>query len=153
MFTEGLGPIGSMLLPAFIVVTGTFINAKLTHRIPLLLSWVSAFVIQALVRHFLFGAQLLPILGVITGVTFVLYTFYMITDPATTPASTKGQVAFGLSVGLLYGVLVVSHVVFGMFFALTIVCLCRGIALATRPYPVLVKSPTATEQPTLATVR
>ena len=153
MFTEGLGPIGSMLLPAFIVMTGTFINAKLTHRIPLLISWVSAFVIQAFVRHFLFGAELLPILGVITGVTFVLYTFYMITDPATTPASVKGQVAFGLSVGLLYGALVIFHVVFGMFFALTIVCLCRGIALALRPYPAMVKSPTPAEQPALATVR
>jgi len=153
MFTEGLGPIGSMLLPAFIVVTGTFINTKLTHRIPLLISWASAFVIQALVRHFLFGAELLPILGVMTGVTFVLYSFYMITDPATTPAGAKGQVAFGLSVGLLYGVLVVSHVVFGMFFALTFVCLCRGIALAFKPYPAVVKSPTQAEQPALATVR
>jgi enediyne biosynthesis protein E5 len=153
MFTEGLGPTASLILPAFIIVSGTFINMKLTHRIPLLVSWASAFVIQGVVRHYLFGAQLLPILGVMTGVTFVLYTFYMITDPATTPIGAQGQVAFGLSVGLLYGVLVIAHIVFGMFFALTIVCLCRGVALALVPHVVLEKKPARSEQPVFAEVR
>lgn len=153
MFTEGLGPIASLVLPAFIIVSGTFINMKLTHRIPLLVSWASAFVIQGVVRHYLFGAQLLPILGVMTGVTFVLYTFYMITDPATTPISAQGQVVFGLSVGLLYGVLVIAHIVFGMFFALTIVCLCRGVALALVPHAALEKKPARSEQPVFAEVR
>lgn len=150
MFTEGLGPIGSVILPALIVVSGSFLNIKLTHRFPLLASWVCAFVLQALVRHYLFGAQLLPILGVTTGVAFILYTFYMVTDPATTPASHKGQVTFGVAVGLLYGVLVTLHVVFGMFFALTVVCLCRGAALALAPYLAGKKSATRNEQPALA---
>ena len=150
MFTEGLGPIGSVILPALIVVSGSFLNIKLTHRFPLLASWVCAFVLQALVRHYLFGAQLLPILGVTTGVAFILYTFYMVTDPATTPASHKGQVTFGVAVGLLYGVLVTLHVVFGMFFALTVVCLCRGAALALAPYVAGKKSATRNEQPALA---
>jgi enediyne biosynthesis protein E5 len=153
MFTEGLGPIASLLLPVFITFSGTFINLKLTHRIFLLVSWIFGFVIQAFVRHYLFGAQLLPILGVMTGVTFVLFTFYMITDPSTTPVSVKGQVAFGVSVGLLYGALVIAHVVFGMFFALTIVCLCRGAALALAPHLVLKKRATRSEQPALAGVR
>jgi enediyne biosynthesis protein E5 len=150
MFTEGLGPVGSVLLPSLIIVTGSLLNIKLTHRFTLLASWVCGFVIQALVRHYLFDAQLLPILGAMTGVSFILYTFYMVTDPATTPAGHKGQVTFGLAVGLLYGALVTVHVVFGMFFALTTVCLCRGAALVLLPYLAVKKSAARNEQPALA---
>ncbi|MGA2902324.1 MAG: enediyne biosynthesis protein UnbU [Candidatus Korobacteraceae bacterium] len=153
MFTEGLGVAGSLILPLFITVSGTYINTKLTGRLPLLLAWISGFTLQALVRHYLFGTSLLPMLGVMTGVTFVLYTFYMITDPATTPAAVRGQVAFGLSVGLLYGVLVMSHIVFGMFFALTIVCFSRGMALLLLPLLEKAKSPAREEQRVLAAVR
>jgi hypothetical protein len=64
-----------------------------------------------------------------TGVAFILYTFYMVTDPATTPSSTQSQVAFGLGVAAIYGLLMVGHVVFGLFFALTIVCAIRGVGI------------------------
>jgi hypothetical protein len=153
MFTEGLGPRGSIVLPVLIITSGTFLNFRFTHKIPLLASWVSGFIFQAVMRHYLFGTQLLPIMGVMTGMTFVLYTFYMITDPGTTPAGIRGQIAFGLSVGLLYGVLVVSHVVFGMFFALTIVCLCRGMFLAIAPATLLNRRGIRNEQRVLAGVK
>ena len=64
-----------------------------------------------------------------TGVAFILFTFYMVTDPATTPRSARAQLAFGAAVGLGYGVLLVAHVVFGLFFALTAVCTVRGVSL------------------------
>jgi enediyne biosynthesis protein E5 len=64
-----------------------------------------------------------------TGVAFILYTFYMVTDPATTPSSASSQVAFGAAVAFTYGLLMVCHIVFSLFFALTIVCTVRGIAL------------------------
>jgi predicted signal transduction protein with EAL and GGDEF domain len=53
----------------------------------------------------------------------------MVTDPATTPNGTWGQIAFGVAVALTYGVLMILHVVFGLFFSLTIVCALRGIGL------------------------
>jgi hypothetical protein len=67
-----------------------------------------------------------------TGVAFVLYTFYMVTDPATTPNSTRAQICFGAAVAFTYGLLMVSHIVFGLFFALSIVCVLRGISIAVR---------------------
>ena len=68
-----------------------------------------------------------------TGVAFILYTFYMVTDPATTPSSRRDQIGFGLSVAAVYGLLMMMHVVFGLFFALTIVCAVRGLcAFAVR---------------------
>jgi Na+-translocating ferredoxin:NAD+ oxidoreductase RnfD subunit len=85
--------------------------------------------LQAVVRNFLFGAPLTSALLPMTGVAFVLFTFYMVTDPATTPCVPRGQFLFGLSVAVMYGLLVSFHVVFGFFFALTLVSLARGVTL------------------------
>ena len=64
-----------------------------------------------------------------TGVAFILYTFYMVTDPATTPNKPREQFLFGASVAVAYGFLMVFHIVFGLFFALTIVCTLRGLGM------------------------
>lgn len=132
MFTENLTGAGDWILPAVIVCSGTFLNARFTRRLPLIAAWLGAFVLQALIRSLLFGHPWVAGLVPVTGVAFLLFTFYMITDPATTPFSTRGQVAFGAGVGLAYGVLMAVHVVFGLFFGLVAVCATRGVALALR---------------------
>jgi Na+-translocating ferredoxin:NAD+ oxidoreductase RnfD subunit len=128
-FTENMIGVGDWILPAVIVCTGTFLNARFTHRLPLIAAWVGGFVAQAAVRSLFldspFGAALVPM----TGVAFILYTFYMVTDPATTPAGRREQIVFGSSVAAVYGLLMVAHVVFGLFFALTIVCAVRGLGI------------------------
>lgn len=128
-FTENMTGIGDWILPAVIVCTGTFLNARFTHRLPLIAAWLGGFVGQAALRSLFFdtpfGAALVPM----TGVAFILYTFYMVTDPATTPAGRREQIVFGFSVAAVYGLLMVTHVVFGLFFALTIVCAVRGLAM------------------------
>ena len=128
-FTENMTGIGDWILPAIIICTGTFLNARFTHRLPLIGAWLGGFVAQAALRSLLletpFSAALVPM----TGVAFILYTFYMVTDPATTPAGRREQIVFGLSVAAVYGVLMVAHVVFGLFFALTIVCAVRGLCM------------------------
>ena len=128
-FTENMTGYGDWVLPAVIVCTGTFLNARFTHRLPLIAAWLGGFVAQAAIRSLFFdvplGASLVPM----TGVAFILYTFYMVTDPATTPSGRREQIAFGLSVAAVYGVLMVSHVVFGLFFSLTIVCAFRGLGM------------------------
>ncbi len=129
-FTENLPGAGDWILPAIIVCSGTFLNARFTKRLPLICAWLSCFLVQALLRHWLLGARLESALLPMTGVAFILYTFYMVTDPATTPSSPRGQVTFGASVAFTYGLLMVSHIVFGLFFALSIVCGARGLLLA-----------------------
>lgn len=128
-FTENLDRLGDWLLPAVIIVTGSFLNTRFTHRLPLIIAWLSGFVVQAAVRSLLFGTPLVAALLPMTGMAFILYTFYMITDPATTPQGTLHQVAFGAGVAATYGLLLVMHIVFGLFFALTIVCTVRGLGL------------------------
>ena len=128
-FTENLTGVADWILPAVIVLSGTYLNARFTHRIPLLLAWVCGFAVQALIRAWVGGISPLAGLVPITGVAFVLYTFYMVTDPATTPERPRSQILFGASVAAVYGLLVTTHIVFGLFFALSIVCLLRGTLL------------------------
>lgn len=127
MFTENLSGAGDYVLPLIIICTGSFLNAKLTKRVPLILAWLGFFVVQAAVRSFVLGTLFLPSLNPMTGVAFLLFTFYMVTDPATTPATFRGQVAFGAAVAASYGALMALHIVFGLFFALSFVCTARGV--------------------------
>jgi Na+-translocating ferredoxin:NAD+ oxidoreductase RnfD subunit len=128
-FTENMTGYGDWILPAIIVCTGTFLNARFTRRLPLIAAWLGGFVAQAALRSLFFDIPFEAALAPMTGVAFILYTFYMVTDPATTPAGRREQIGFGLSVAAVYGLLMVNHVVFGLFFALTIVCAVRGLCM------------------------
>jgi hypothetical protein len=126
-FTENVPDVISILIPVLIVTAGTVLNAVLTKKVFLIMGWVGAFVIQALVRHYIWDVSLWGALAPITGVAFVLFTNYMITDPGTTPSLPKWQFMFGASVGAVYGVLMFFNVVYTLFFSVTIVCLIRGV--------------------------
>jgi Na+-translocating ferredoxin:NAD+ oxidoreductase RnfD subunit len=126
MFTENLSRGWSWFLPGLIICTGSMLNTLFTKRIPLIVTWLGAFVVQAAVRHFLFGNLFLPSLNPMTGVAFLLFTFYMVTDPATTPTTVRGQMAFGATVAAAYGTLMAFHIVFGLFFGLAFACAGRG---------------------------
>ncbi|MFE9323096.1 hypothetical protein ACIHDR_25725 [Nocardia sp. NPDC052278] len=127
-FVENVSGPADALIVLGLLGAGTMLNAKLTKKTPLIMAWLGAYVLQAVVRGLLDSnisiiAALLPM----TGIAFVLYTNYMITDPATTPFAKRDQIIFGASVGLMYGVLMAMHVSFGLFFALVIVCASRGM--------------------------
>jgi hypothetical protein len=130
MFTENVTGWGDWIIPAILVTAGTFLNLKFTGRIPLILAWVTGFVAQAVLRSVFFDVSLAAALLPCTGVAFLLFTFYMISDPATTPSGMKEQMLYAFSVATVYGILMIFHVVFGLFFALFIVCVLRGILLS-----------------------
>jgi len=127
-FTENLrGPL-DIVVPLIIVVLGSFLNTKFTERVPLILAWLAGFVAQAVIRGWWNGVPIIPALLPITGLVFILFTFYMVTDPGTTPVGRRAQIVFGASVAAVYGLLVANHIVFGLFFSLTLVCYVRGLA-------------------------
>jgi hypothetical protein len=155
-FTESLYGWVDWLLPGLIIGTGTFMNARFTRRLPLIAAWLVGFVAQAVLRNWLLGTPVVAALLPMTGVAFILYTFYMVTDPATTPSAPRTQVLFGAAVAAVYGLLLVWHVVFGLFFALTIVCALRGLGLyalalghAARPAGASTPEPLLTGRPAL----
>jgi hypothetical protein len=128
-FTENLDGVGDWLLPAVIVLSGTFLNTRFTGRVPLILGWLGGFLVQAALRSQLQGTPMAAAVLPVTGMAFLLFTFYMVTDPATTPAAPLGQLAFGAAVAAVYGLLMRAHVVFGLFFSLLVVCSIRGLGL------------------------
>ena len=95
----------------------------------LIAGWLAIFVVQSVVRGLVLDTSIAAALATMTGVAFVLFTNYMITDPGTTPSRPAAQFAFGGGVALVYGVLTGASVTYGLFFATAIVCLVRGVYL------------------------
>jgi hypothetical protein len=132
-FTNNYHVIVPWALPLGILMLGTMLNSKLTGKMPLILAWVAGFVAQAVLRWALGQTALISALMPLTGVAFILFTNYMITDPGSTPFARRGQIIFGLTTAAIYGVLVWNNVVFGLFFALVLTCALRGVVLVTAP--------------------
>ncbi|MGW7409895.1 enediyne biosynthesis protein [Streptomyces sp. NPDC054833] len=130
-FTEYLDGGFDWLVPAIIISLGTMLNAKLTERMWLILAWLGGFALQAIVRGLLYDTSIPAALAMMTGVAFVLFTNYMITDPGTTPSSKWGQIAFGGGVATLYGVVTALGIAYGLFFATALACAIRGTFLWT----------------------
>lgn len=127
MFTENLYGIADWILPGILIVVGSLLNTVFTGRITLIMAWAFAFFLQAFVRSIFFDISFVAGLLPLSGVAFLLFTFYMISDPATTPQSKKGQIVFAFSTAFFYGLLMTFHIVFGLFFALLITCTLRGV--------------------------
>lgn len=127
-FTENLSGAGYWILPALIILLGTLVN-RLTGRLPLIAGWVGGFILQASLRSLLLGTPVVAALLPMTSVMFVIYTFYMVTDPGTTPTRPWAQIAYGAAVAAVYALLILLHVVAAIFIALTIVCALRGLGL------------------------
>jgi hypothetical protein len=117
------------IVPCLILMLGTRLNLLFTKRLPLIGTWLLAFVAQAFIRSIFFGTPFMAGLTPMTGVAFVLFSFYMITDPMTSPKSLRGQIVFGIALAAAYGVLLVEHVIFTLFYAVFIVTAGRGVYL------------------------
>ncbi|MBM6405601.1 enediyne biosynthesis protein UnbU [Phycicoccus sp. CSK15P-2] len=126
-FGENVNSFIRIGIPLIIATAGTVLNATLTKKVPLIVGWLGGFVIQAVVRHWVFDVALMSALSVMSGIAFILFTNYMISDPGTTPFKARAQFMFGSATAFVYGLLVVFNVVYTLFFAVTIVCLARGI--------------------------
>ena len=128
-FTENVQGVWDWAIPGIVLASGIVVHALFTGRLPLVLAWLTGFLAQALVRAAVFGIPWAVPLMPMTSAAFILFTLYMIPDPATTPIDRRGQVVFGLSVAAIYGLLFVFHVVFGLFIALAAVAALRGFGL------------------------
>lgn len=133
-FTENTAAIGDWAIPGVVLLSGIFIHAVATGRLPLIFAWVGGFVLQGVFRAWLSGTPLYVPLMPMTSAAFIVFTLYMVPDPATTPILPRRQVLFGFSVAMVYGVIQMLHLVFGLFFALLFVCAVRGVFLHLGAY-------------------
>ncbi|MGM1064318.1 enediyne biosynthesis protein [Saccharothrix sp. Mg75] len=125
-FTEHVGTFWDWVIPLVILVAGSMLNGMLTNRLWLIMAWLVGFALQAVVRGVLLDVSIPSGLSMMTGVAFILFTNYMVTDPGTSPSRPASQVAFGAGVAAVYGVLMGMSIPYGIFFATAIVCLVRG---------------------------
>jgi hypothetical protein len=126
-FTENANTYFRIMIALIIATAGTVLNTALTKRTALIVGWLGGFAIQAFIRHWIWNISLFSALGVMTGVPFVLFSNYMISDPGTTPSKPRAQFMFGGSVAMVYGALMLANVVYTLFFATAIVCAARGL--------------------------
>jgi enediyne biosynthesis protein E5 len=128
-FTENLTGMWHWALPGFVMATGIVVHALFTGRLTLVLTWLVAFIVQGQLRSWYFGTSWIAPLTPMTSAAFMVFTLYMIPDPATTPIKPLGQALFAVTIAAVYGMLLIEHVVYGFFIALAIVCAMRGVAL------------------------
>jgi len=86
---------GSLAMVAFIVTTALLLFAFKIKRTALILSFLGFYAIQLGIRAYLMYHIVPPettVLGTLTSPAFYLFTFFMLTDPATSPPTVKGQV-------------------------------------------------------------
>jgi len=128
-FTGNVTGWANWIIPGVVLVTGIFVHARFTGRLPLVLAWLVGFAIQAGVRIWMFGMPWVVPFVPFTSAAIIIVTLYMIPDPASTPLAVVPQVIFGLSVAFVFGILLVNHVVYTAFLALCVVSLGRGLIL------------------------
>jgi hypothetical protein len=128
-FTENLTGMWHWLLPAIVLATGIIVHALFTGRLVLVLTWLAAFIIQGQLRRLYFGTSWIVPLTPMTSAAFMVFTLYMIPDPATTPVKPMRQALFAIAIAAVYALLLVNHVVYGLFIALAVVCAIRGAGL------------------------
>lgn len=128
-FTENVVGIWNWILPSFLLLTGLIVHAYFCGRLILCSAWITGFILQAGIRSWYWDIPWQVPLIPMTSTAFVLFTLYMVPDPATSPLSRNRQMIFGFSVAAVYSVLLELHVVYGLFLALWIVCAVRGAGL------------------------
>lgn len=128
-FTENITGLWDWGLPLIVLITGIIVHGLFTGRLPLVAAWICAFILQGLIRARLAGNPFFVPLMPMTSAAFIIFTLYMIPDPATTPLKPWRQVLFGCAVAMVYGTLQLLHLVFGLFYELIIVCGVRGLSL------------------------
>jgi len=140
-FTERLSGGMSWAFAVLVICVGFFMNWRYSGRLPLVLGWVIGFALQGLLRCLMNDLPLIVCFVPMTGLSFILFTFYMVTDPGSTPNDWREQVIFGSAIALVYLLLVLTHVGFPFFYALFIVCIARGLVLHLQSRKLDVYSP------------
>ena len=128
-FTENVTGIWDVGIPLIVLVSGIVVHGLFTGRLPLVAAWIGGFIAQGAIRAAIGGVPLFVPLMPMTSAAFIIFTLYMIPDPATTPLNPARQALFGFAVAVVYGIIQSLHLVFGLFYALLVVAAVRGLSL------------------------
>jgi Na+-translocating ferredoxin:NAD+ oxidoreductase RnfD subunit len=111
---------GEVALSAFIVMAALVLFFFRVGRTWLVLSFLGFYALQTALRAYILRHHLPPevlFLGTLGAPSFFIFTFYMITDPGTSPKTPRAQVLFALALTLVDLVLHLKESVFTFFYA------------------------------------
>jgi Na+-translocating ferredoxin:NAD+ oxidoreductase RnfD subunit len=111
---------GALAMSAFIVMAALTMFVFRIGRTPLIASFLIFYALQTLLRAYIMRHHLpweTLFYGTLTSAPFFIFTFYMITDPQTSPKTAKGQVAFAFALTLVDLYLHKLESVFTFFYA------------------------------------
>jgi Na+-translocating ferredoxin:NAD+ oxidoreductase RnfD subunit len=112
---------GNNLLAMMVIwVLGLLIVWRV-KRLHITLTYVFSFVFFSWLRSLFTGDVFIAELAPLTGPMYQLFVFFMITDPATTVKSKKGQMLVAFLIALTEFVLRINEVIYAPFYALFIV--------------------------------
>jgi len=96
---------GGLAMAVFLVTAALALFVFRVGRTPLILSFLGFYAIATLIRAYLIRWHMPPevlVLGALTSPRFYLFTFYMITDPKTSPKSAGAQTWWALALSLIH---------------------------------------------------
>lgn len=98
------------------------------RKLPLVLSFWAVYALGALLRARLSHMPAeITLFATVTGGAFMLFSFFMITDPKTSPSRPLAQIAFGAGLAAIDFWFQLSTAIFSLFYALFAVCLVQGL--------------------------
>jgi Na+-translocating ferredoxin:NAD+ oxidoreductase RnfD subunit len=90
-------------------------------RLHITLTYVFSFVFFSLLRSLITGDNFLTEVSPLTGPMYQLFVFFMITDPATTVKSRKGQILVAFLIAFVEFVFRLNQFIYAPFYALFLV--------------------------------
>ncbi|PWF46118.1 FG-GAP-like repeat-containing protein [Massilia glaciei] len=111
---------GSYAVAAFVATLAIFFFAMRIQRMALIISFLGFYTIGLLVRAWLTRWHVPPetwLMGALTAPTFYLFTFFMITDPQTSPGPRPKQILAGFAIAAFDFLLHLKESLYTFFFA------------------------------------
>ena len=112
---------GNNFLPMLVIWLLGMVIVWRVKRLHITITYVAAFTLFAWLRSMITGDSFMAEWAPISGPMYQLFIFFMITDPATTVKSKKGQIIVVLLIALVEFVLRLNEFIYAPFYALFIV--------------------------------
>lgn len=126
---------GSITMSIFIATGALMLFVFRVGKGPLVVSFLCFYALQTAVRAYIMRHHLpwqTLFLGTLESPPFFLFTFYMITDPATSPKGWRGQIALAFALTLIDGLLHFRESVYTFFYAALTIGTARFVFMHAR---------------------
>ncbi len=112
----------------FMGMLGVFFLVPQVKRGALVISWLLAFTVLTALRAWIMRYHLpfeTLFLGTLSSPAFFLFTFFMITDPATSPPDRKGQIMTGVALAVIDLIFHLKQSYFTFFYAALLIAMSK----------------------------